>query len=89
VIWGMQIMEIRDDGITLATEFYDEDLKMVNFMTMLEIQELGGKLYPKIWKMQPADEADTYTQLDYRELEFRDSLPDSVFTLANLKNPRR
>lgn len=89
VVWGMQRLKIREDHIFLAQEFYDEDLKLVKALTTLQIQMLGGKLFPRVWKMQKADVKDEYTMLEYKELTFDQNLPDSLFTLSSLKIPRR
>jgi len=89
VVWGMQKLKIREDNIFLSEEFYDEDLKPVKLMTGYDIQMLGGKLFPKTWKMMEVDSEDTYTELHYRELSFMKELPESIFTLSNLKKPRR
>ena len=89
VVWGMLKLKIRDDLILLSETFFDEDLKPVKTMTTLEIQLLDGKLYPKVWKMQKADTPDEYTLLNYKALSFKPSLPDRLFTVSNLKNPRR
>jgi outer membrane lipoprotein-sorting protein len=89
VIWGMQIMKIREDRILLAEAFYDEDLKLVKAMTGTELQVLGGRLFPKIWKMEKADAPNEYTVLDYKALDFREDLPDRYFTLTALRDPGR
>ncbi|MBT8372398.1 MAG: outer membrane lipoprotein-sorting protein [Deltaproteobacteria bacterium] len=89
VVWGMQKLRIRDDLIWLSQEFFDEDLIAVKVMTTLEIQKLGGKMYPKVWRMRKADEQDKYTQLTYTALEFKSQLPDSLFTLTSLRKARR
>ena len=89
VIWGMQKLKVREDLIWLSQEFFDEDLQPVKAMTTLEIMMLGGKLYPKVWRMQKMDEKNKYTQLNYTSLEFKANLPNNVFTLANLRRPRR
>jgi outer membrane lipoprotein-sorting protein len=89
VIWGMQMLKVREDLIWLSQEFFDEDLQPVKAMTTLEIMMLGGKLYPKVWRMQKVDEKGKFTQLRYTSLEFKTKLPDNVFTLANLRRPRR
>jgi len=89
VVWGMQRLKIREDHILLQEEFYDEDLTLVKAMTGSQIQMMGGRLFPTVWRMQKADVEDEYTELTYRELEFRDDLPDNLFTLSNLRNPRR
>jgi outer membrane lipoprotein-sorting protein len=89
VIWGMQKIKIRQDLVWLSQEFFDEDLQPVKSMTTLKIQMLGGRLFPKIWRMQKSDEIDAFTQLSYESLEFRPNLADGIFTLANLRNPQR
>ncbi|MDX2440612.1 MAG: outer membrane lipoprotein-sorting protein [Desulfobacterales bacterium] len=89
VVWGMQKLKIREDHVFLAQEFYDEDLKLVKAMTTFKIRMLGGKMFPKVWRMQKADVTDEYTELNYKELSFKKNLKDSLFTISNLKNPRR
>lgn len=89
VVWGMQHLKIREDQIWLSEEFFDEDLEPVKIMTAMEIQMLGGKLFPRVWRMRNVDEQDRYTQLTYESLEFKSSLPDRLFTLSSLKQRRR
>ncbi|WP_207682543.1 outer membrane lipoprotein-sorting protein [Desulfonema magnum] len=89
VVWGMLKLKIREDYIFLEEQFYDEDLKLVKSMTGQDIQMLGGKLFPKMWKMQKADVKDEYTLLDYKALAFEDDLPDNLFTVSSLKTLRR
>jgi outer membrane lipoprotein-sorting protein len=89
VVWGMQRLKIREDHILLQEGFYDEDLKLVKAMTGSQIQMMGGRLFPKVWRMQKAGVEDEYTELIYQELEFTDDLPDNLFTLTNLRNPRQ
>jgi outer membrane lipoprotein-sorting protein len=89
VVWGMLELKIREDHIFLSEAFYDEDLKLVKIMTAHDIQMLGGKLFPKVWRMQKAEARDEYTELTYNELDFKEDLLENLFTLTNLKNPRR
>ena len=89
VVWGMQKLKIREDLIWLSQEFYDEDLEPVKAMTTLEIQMLGGKLYPKIWRMRKVGEKNNYTELNYTSLAFKSTLPESLFTLTSLRKARR
>jgi outer membrane lipoprotein-sorting protein len=89
VVWGMLKLKIREDYIFLKEEFFDEDLEPVKVMTASEIQMMGDRLFPRKWKMQKTDAVDEYTLLDYKTLEFKSSLNERLFTLANLRNPRR
>ena len=89
VVWGMIRLKIREDHILLSQEYYDEDMVLVKAMTGSEIQMLGGRIFPKVWKMQKAERPEEYTLLTYESLEFKDDLPERLFTVSTLKNPDR
>jgi outer membrane lipoprotein-sorting protein len=89
VIWGMQMLKIRQDLIWLSQEFFDEDLVPVKVMNTREIQLIDGKLYPKVWRMREVDTEDRYTELTYLSLAFKSDLPDGLFTQASLRRARR
>jgi outer membrane lipoprotein-sorting protein len=89
VVWGMQVTRVRDDHVIVSQEFFDEDLVSVKRMTTEQIQMIGGRMFPKIWKMQETDQQDQYTLLRYHSLRFMDDLPDRQFTINALKTKRR
>jgi len=89
VVWGMQRLKIREDLIFLEQVFYDEDLQPVKAMTTGDIQMLGGKLFPRKWKMQKTGAENGYTLLVYRELSFDPPLPERVFSLTTLRTSMR
>ena len=89
VVWGMQRLKIRKDNILISQAFYDEDQVLVKVMTAYQIEMLGGRKFPRYWKMRRAEDEDEYTLLEYRALEFKADLPDRYFSIAVLKNPRR
>lgn len=89
VVWGKQVLKLREDDIYISQEFFDEDMESVKMLEMLEINEMGGRLYPTVWKMHKADQTEEYTLLDYKELEFGVELDDDLFTVQALKRPLR
>lgn len=89
VIWGMQRLRIREDYVLLEQVFYDEDLKPVKHLVSEDIQMMGGRLVPRRMIMRKVDDPGAYTAVEYREIEFLDSLPDSLFTITALKTARR
>lgn len=89
VVWGKQRLALREDNVWLRQEYYDEDMQLVKTMSGHDIGLIGGRLFPKRWRMQKADRQDAYTELIYRELAFKDSLPARLFSLSNLKTPER
>ena len=89
VIWGKQMMKIREDLIMLEESFYDEDGELVKKLIFNDFRMVDDKLYPFILTMRPVDEPENYTRVAYEFFQFCDSLPDSIFTRASLKNPPR
>lgn len=89
VVWGMQVTRVRDDDVIVSQEFFDEDMVSVKRMTADQIQMIGGRMFPKIWKMQETDQQDQYTLLRYHSIAFMDDLPDRQFTINALKTRRR
>lgn len=89
VVWGMQRLKIREDDVWLEQAFFDEDRRPVKVMTASDITVFGDRLFPGTWIMRKTGEPDAYTRLRYRALSFLDGLSDRIFTMANLKNPRR
>ncbi len=89
VVWGKQILKIRDDLIFLEQSFFDESGERVKTLTFSDFKEFDGKLYPARMRMLPEDKPGQYTEIYYRELRFMDELPDRIFTLSALKNPPR
>jgi outer membrane lipoprotein-sorting protein len=89
VIWGMQKLKIREDSIFLEQDFYDEDHELVKALTTSQIQMLGGRLLPRVWKMQKADVQGEYTLLKYREITFDQPLSEDLFSLSSLRRPKR
>ena len=73
----------------IEQEFFDEDLVSVKRMTAHEIQMMGGRMFPKVWKMQETDKTDAYTLLRYHSIDFLDDLPERQFTLNELKTGSR
>ena len=89
VVWGMQKLKIREDHILLSEEFFDEDRQSVRIMTTADIQVMGGRLFPKVWKMQKTGFDDEYTLLNHLSVEFPDQLPAQMFTLNFLRHPEK
>jgi outer membrane lipoprotein-sorting protein len=88
VIWGKERVKIRDDHLLLEETFFDQDQKPVKTLKATAIGPLGGKIYVTGMRMEKVEEAGHWTDLTYRRARFGIALPDSLFTLANLRNPR-
>ncbi len=91
VVWGMQTLKIREDGILLEQVFYDENMEVVKIMDTSGIMEMDGRPFPEKWTMRSmdADSKEDYTLLEYQSLKFDVPLADNLFTLNALKKPLR
>ena len=88
VVWGKQVVKVRDDGVMLGEIYYDQDMKVVREMTTEKVGSIGGRDYPVIMTMRPAGEAQKWTRIVTKSGQFNITLPAYLFTLSNLQNPR-
>ncbi len=79
IVWGKQVLKIREDHILLLEEFYDEDMKLVKRLEGFDIGMLGGKLLPRKWKMEKVNKKGSYTLLEYEGLEFLKEFKTFIF----------
>ena len=88
VVWGREILTIRNDHVVLEHAFYDQDGELVKTLRSLEIGEMGGRTIAQRQRMIKTDEPDEWTEISVDEVEYEMELKDSLFTLSNLRNPR-
>ncbi len=88
VVWGREVLLIRDDNVVAEHRFYDQDDILVKQLTSLEIGELGGRMVALRQRMQKVDVADEYTEIEVLSARYEIELSDGMFTLSNLRNPR-
>ncbi|MBN1840962.1 MAG: outer membrane lipoprotein-sorting protein [Deltaproteobacteria bacterium] len=89
VVWGKEVLAIRDDYVLLEHVFYDQDMVLVKKMGTLEVKQMGGKEIAVLQRMQKMDKPDEWTQIFVKEARFGINIPGNTFTLSNLRNPRR
>lgn len=88
VVWGKQVLKVRDDAILVEETFYDQDMKPVRRLETTRIAPLGGRPYPVAMRMTALDKTDQWTEMRYSRGTFDLALPGYLFTLSNLRNPR-
>jgi len=89
VVWGKEVLTVRDDYVLIEQQFWDQDGILVKSMKTLEVQEMGGRAVARVMRMGKVDSPGEWTQLTANSIEFDLELPDNLFTLSNLRNPRR
>ena len=88
VVWGREVLRIREDNVVLEHSFYDQDGELVKTLQSLEIGEMGGRVVALVQRMAKVDTPDEWTEIRVLAVEYDIDVPDSMFTLSNLRNPR-
>jgi outer membrane lipoprotein-sorting protein len=89
VVWGKEVIVVRDDYVLMEEQFWDQDGVLVKSLQTLEVAVMGGRPVARVMRMGKADTPDEWTQLTAEHIEFDLQLPDTLFTLSNLRNPRQ
>ena len=88
VVWGREVLKIRDDNVLVEQRFYDQDDVLVKTLVTLEIREMGGRTVAARQRMNKEESPDEWTEIVVQSVAFDVDLADNVFTLSNLRNPR-
>lgn len=88
VVWGNEVLRIREDHVVLEHSFFDQDGELVKSLQTMEIADMGGRIIAKRQRMNKADKPDEWTEIQIIEVDYDVELNDSLFTLSNLRNPR-
>lgn len=88
VVWGKEVLRIRDDDVLVSQEFYDQDGVLAKVLESLEVGEMGGRTIAIRQRMAKTDSEDEWTEFRIDSVEFDIAISDNVFTRSNLQNPR-
>ena len=89
VVWGRIVAWIEvEHGTPLRQEFYDEAGVKLRLMEFSGIESVGGRYYPRSWKMRPLDKQGHETRMRIREVRFDEPSDDDIFTKRNLTKRR-
>lgn len=89
IVWGKEVLRIRDDFVLLEEQYWDQDGELVKVMKTLEIAEMGGRQVAKVMRMGKIDTPQEWTEMAVLSIDFDLQLPTGLFTLSNLRNPRQ
>ena len=88
VVWGREVMRIREDHVVLEHAFYDQDSALIKKLVSLDVGEMGGRMIAKRQRMVKTDNTEEWTEISVIDVDYEVDLKDSLFTLSNLRNPR-
>lgn len=88
VVWGKEVLLIRDDHVVLEHRFYDQDGELVKLLLSLEVGEMGGRSVALRQRMINTEKPGEWTEIQLDAIEYDVALSDRLFSLSNLRNPR-
>ncbi len=88
IVWGKEVLKIRDDFVLLEEQYWDQEGRLVKVMKTTDVTEMGGREIARIMRMGKVDTPDEWTEITVSAIEFDLDLPDNLFTLSSLRNPR-
>lgn len=88
VVWGREVLRIRDDKVVVDHRFYDQDDELVKILQSLDIREMGGRTIAIRQRMHKIETPGKWTEIQVNSVEYAIDIPDSTFTLSSLRNPR-
>jgi len=89
VVWGKEIVSIRDDYVMLRQEFWDQDDILVKEMEAIEIATMDDRTIASRMRMQKLETPEEWTEMVVDNIDFDVKMADNLFTLSNLRNPRQ
>ncbi len=89
IVWGKEVLKIRDDFVLLEEQFWDQDGELIKVMRASDVTEMGGRSVARVLRMGKLETPDEWTEITVSTIEFDLELPSGVFTLSNLRNPRQ
>ena len=89
VVWGKEIVIVRDDYVLIEQQYWDQDGILVKTMKTRDIKNLGGRTVASTIRMGKVETPEEWTEMSVQDIQFDQGYDDSLFTLSNLRNPRQ
>ena len=89
VVWGKEVLHIREDHIVMKHEFYDQDNRPVKGLTTMAVSVMGGRTVAAQQRMQKVDTENEWTEITVTSAQYDIELDKNLFTRSNLRNPRQ
>lgn len=89
IVWGKLTMWISKDGFhRLKTEYYDEDLYLINVEILSDIRLMDDREIPTHMEMTPVGKPGNKTVIVFKNIRFEVPIKESFFSQQNMKRLR-
>ena len=88
VVWGKEVLLIREDGLLLSEVFYDQNFNRVKTLYCLQMSLVDQKAFPIKMRMQQNNKQDHWTEITTTQVWLDLTPPSNVFSQTFLKSPQ-
>jgi len=88
VVWGKEVLFIRDDNIVMKQEFFDQEGIKVKQLITTKTGVMDKRPIAIVQRMENLAHANEWTEIEVTSAKYDIKLSDQIFTLSNLRNPR-
>ena len=71
VVWGKEVLKVRDDNVLLAQDFYDQDGKLVKSLRSTKVGKMGGRDLALVQRMEKLESDGRVDRDRHRRHELR------------------
>ena len=89
VVWGKEVLIVRDDYVLLEQQFWDQDGALVKTFVASDIKPMDGRAVAGTMRMAEVDKPEQWTEMRVDAVDYDVNIPGNTFTLSNLRNPRQ
>ena len=89
VVWGKEVLLVRDDFVMLKQDYYDQDMVLVKTLKTLAIDTFDGRPVASHMRVIEVDTPQQWTDMEVLSSQFDVDLPASTFTLSHLRSVAR
>lgn len=89
VVWGKEVLVVRDDFVMLKQDYYDQDMVLVKTLNTLAIDTFDGRPVASHMRVIEVDTPAQWTDMEVLSSQFDVDLPASTFTLSHLRSVAR
>jgi len=89
VVWGKELLSIRDDHVVMRQEYYDQEGVKVKQLVTTKTGIMDKRPIAIVQRMENLAHPDEWTEIEVKSAKYGIELSDQLFTLSNLRNPRQ
>ncbi|MGI1680219.1 MAG: outer membrane lipoprotein-sorting protein [Cellvibrionaceae bacterium] len=88
VVWGKEVLQVRDDFVLLQHDFYDQDDVLFKIMKTQKIAVMDDRVVAVSQRVAKIESPEEWTEIQVNDIDFDIDINPQMFTQSYLRNPR-